>query len=298
MRTASLLLAAGALPVSSLNVTVDLVDTARGSRRVQAVMCLPDSSEPSTLYVFAHGFDCFGPDYLWLCGMPGVAVASVVSSGIPYLPDTADLARDQAFLSRALPDQSRNESSPLYGRLSGEVAIGGHSMGGGTTFLAADPAFANASFSAAAVLAPGMYTIPSAWPHSPADAKPTLILSGARDCGPNQVEKTQNYVFGNVSAAEKALVVVAGGDHCGWTASTKGVCKGVEKSGCPTITREQQHALGVELVAPFLSATTGGAGWAGFEALLMKGEKEGRWTYTSHLTPAKTVSSACPCPAL
>ena len=156
--------------VAQWNTTISIEDTSRTSLlhpsgRVVTVTLCGAATYPATavvdsglpLYIWAHGFDCRGEDYAWFCSASGVVTALVHSSDItPFLPDTKDLALDQAFLSVAIPAMAQNASSPLYRRLSGKVILGGHSMGGGTTVLAADPTFAPlAKIGALAMFAPG-----------------------------------------------------------------------------------------------------------------------------------------------
>lgn len=287
------LLLAPARRAAAAEYSVTLRDEARG-RDVTAVGCAPDAGDSSVLYVFGHGFDCAGADYLWLCGTPGVAVASVVSPGSPYMPDMPNLALDQDFLGAALTQQSaQNKSSPVYGRLSGKVIIGGHSMGGGTAVDAADPANMPGSVvDGLAVLAPGGVR------GSPNVTAPALIVVGAEDCGPNEANKTQVPLYGRLQSTEKALVVLAGADHCGWTTATTGVCGKTVGHDCPTLTRDQQHVVGRKIIAAFAAVVAGG-GWAAFEEILSDGETEGSWSYVSHLTPpGKAVGSECPCPGI
>ena len=161
---------------SQWNATLTLVDESRKSlfhprgREVKAVVCGADAAAALLpLYVWSHGFDCLAVDYSWLCQTPGLVTALVVSSDLtPFLPDNKDMALDQAFLTTALPALARNATSPLYGRLSGKALLGGHSMGGGTSVLAADNSFApGVSVDAVVLFAPGLYTLPPAYSHRP-----------------------------------------------------------------------------------------------------------------------------------
>lgn len=106
----------------TVNETITLVDSARQGRQVKAVVC-GSSSAPATLYVFAHGFDCYAMDYTYLCSTPGVVTALVISDDlVPFLPNTVALAEDQSFLSTALVKlAATNASSALYGMLNGKV---------------------------------------------------------------------------------------------------------------------------------------------------------------------------------
>ena len=84
--------------------TITLVDKARPTkkspdgRNVTAVVCGRDDAPGALpLYIFGHGFDCLARDYTWLCDASSVVTALVVSSDpSPFLPDTADMALDQA----------------------------------------------------------------------------------------------------------------------------------------------------------------------------------------------------------
>lgn len=213
------LLFQGILMTIAWNTSVTLVDPSRSSllhphgRQVKAFVCHGDGEVgPLPLYVWAHGFDCGALDYEWLCQISGVVTALVLSSDlVPFLPDTKDLALDQAFLTLALPAAARNESSPLHGLLSGQAVLGGHSMGGGTSVLAADPSFApHSNVTALALVAPGLYTLPPAYSHRTSIVAPILIVSGAVDCGPNALPREALPLYSTVHSQIKALVVLKG----------------------------------------------------------------------------------------
>jgi len=290
------------LSAAHWNTTLTVTDPARKSLRhpngrpITAILCGPEPKSPLPLYVFGHGFDCQAADYSWLCDTADVVTALVVSSDlIPFLPDTKDLALDQAFLSSTLPTIAHNDStSPLYGRLSGQSVLGGHSMGGGTTVLAADHSYAPAaSVKALALFAPGLYTNPPAYPHKANVNAPVLIVSGAMDCGPNQLSKEALPLYQSVNSSQKALVVLNGANHCGWTSATKGVCKPGE---CHAITRDAQHSFGRELLGAFLPAVLGGVTWGQFEQFLANGQQKGTWSYlTMNSAPTRNVTNTCPC---
>jgi len=290
------------IQAAAWNTTVELHDETRKSlfhpsgRAITAIVCGADtSSESLPLYVFAHGFDCFAPDYEWLCFTPGVVTAIVVSSDIiPFVPDTKDLALDQAFLSVALPAMANQKDSPLFGKLSGKAVLGGHSMGGGTSVLAADKAFVQkAQVDAVALLAPGLYTKPAGYSHMAAIQAPVLIVSGAMDCGPNALPKQAQPLYGNVSSTTKALVVLRGANHCQWTSATRGVCA---KAECHDLNQDAQQSAGRELIASFILATVGGGSWAAFEDELSKGQQALRWEYITMLSSSgANITNSCPC---
>ena len=287
---------------------MELVDASRTSgilhkhgRTVKAIVCGPSDSEPNgsdSLYVFGHGFDCLGADYEWLCQTPGVVTALVVSQDItPFLPDTKDMALDQAFLTEALPRLSKNNAtSPVYGRLSGKAILGGHSMGGGTSVLAADPSFApHGNIDALVLYAPGLYTLPPAYSHRAKITAPLLVVSGAMDCGPNALPKEAMPLYQDVNSTNKALVLLKGANHCQWSNPTKGgVCAHKE---CHAIERPQQQAAGRALLAAFLPVVAGSnQAWAGFESALAKGKAKGTWDFiTMESPPGTNLTNNCPC---
>jgi len=292
-------------PTYGWNTTMSLVDTSRTSifhphgRSVEAIVCGADSdvedSVQSALYVFGHGFDCLAADYVWLCETPGVVSAIVVSNDItPFLPDTKDMALDQAYLTTALPLLAKNSSSVLFNRLSGKAVLGGHSMGGGTSVLAADPTYApSASVDALALLAPGLYTLPPAYSHKGHVSAPLLVVSGAMDCGPNALTKEAMPLYSSVNSSVKALVVPKGANHCQWTTPTNGgVCTAAE---CHAIDRSEQHDIGRRILAAFMPAAMDHTKLDDFEQFLNEGKKAGTWDYTTMNTPNANLTNNCPC---
>lgn len=293
--------------VSCWNATVNVVDASRSSlfhpkgRSVKAVICGPDADgEPAAaaapLYIFGHGFDCQPTDYAWLCATPGVVTALVLAQDLtPFVPDTKDLALDQAYLSSpSVIAKFNSTAGPMNGKFSGHAVLGGHSMGGGTTVLAADPSFANASISALALFAPGLYTRPAAYSHKAGVTAPVMIVSGSMDCGPNQLPKEALPLYQSVSSKVKALIVLKGANHCQWTTSTSGVCA---KAECHDLDRADQQASGKLLLGNFLNAIAEpSTGWSAFEGFLSAGASAGKWEYMTMQSAAGTnLTNNCPC---
>ena len=224
----------------------------------------------------------------------------MVSSDLsPFLPDTKDLALDQAFLTVALPEIARkNNTSILYGRLSGKAILGGHSMGGGTSVLAADPTYApHGHIDGLALYAPGLYTLPPAYSHRSKVTAPLMVVSGAMDCGPNALPKEALPLFQDVNSTKKAVVVLKGANHCQWSNPTKGgVCSFKE---CHAIERPEQQSAGRSLLAAFLPVVADEddeTAWDQFEAALKAGKDAGTWDYlTMRSPPGANVTNSCPC---
>lgn len=278
-----------------------LVDAARKNRKVQAKVCIPKQSDNATqrwpLYIFGHGFDCKPEDYAYFCKIAVVVLP--FETNFTFVDwNTKSLAEDASFLTRELPLLAKQDPTfLLHDVLDGVVVLGGHSMGGGTSVLAA----AQSSAVGMALFAPGLYTLPPARPYLKNVTLPSLIVSGSDDCGPNQLPKQAMPTFDGLASTQKVIVSLKGANHCQWTAPSKGeigVCNVPSAfKECALIDASTQHSLGVELFAAFLMGVKGEQGWKSFEGALALGEQTGKWTYFSSKTsPAsKKLHNDCPC---
>lgn len=262
---------------------VALPDPARDGQLVRAVVCLPpraqESSEeepaPAPLLIFAHGWRLAAEDYDYLCdeltvppdgeeeGEQPWAVAIIQSDGLedptvnpaPLTP----LAADAAFLSHALlSDES------LAGRLSGEVVLGGHSLGGGATVYAATEL--GAKVDALVLWAPGLYGVPDA--DASLVAAPTLVMLGASDCvNVPDGDLTGIDTYAKLSTERKALAIIKDANHCAWSSVVTGDC---DYDVCNEVPRLALQAAGLLLFRSFASAALDGgvASWHAFEDVL------------------------------
>lgn len=280
-------------------IDLELKDPARPHRTVRAKFCMPSTDASFPLYIFGHGAGCVAEDYEYFCETAATAMIYQRSAAGPLFPvdfDTANAAIDMKFLSTQLIEVSQIDStSPLFGRLDGTVIIGGHSMGGGETVLAAGKE--GASPDAVALFAPGLYTKPDGTEFLPNIQAPTLIVSGSMDCGSNALDQQAQPAFDGLASEAKVLVVLKGANHCQWTAPMEklvGVCKTFEKNECHAIDMREQQRLGNQLLASF---ARGLKDWNSFEADLQMGETAGRWTYFSSKTSeaGKMLHNECPC---
>lgn len=273
-------------------ITIELPDPAR-NRTVKAKVCMPEHSAP--LLVFGHGFDCAPADYEYFCTVAVTALVYEKSASASFLDtDTKDLALDQAFLAQELPRQAQDPQSPLFGKLDGTAVVGGHSMGGGTSVMAAT----EAPVAGVVLFAPGLYTMPSATPFLQNVTAPAIVVSGSDDCGPNQLPKEAQPCFDGLASSKKVLVVLKGANHCQWAKPTEkfGVCNLPVFKECALITPEAQQASGVRLAGGFMRGLASDAAWDAFEADLAKGLQDGTWDYvSSKTTPGKKLHNDCPC---
>jgi pimeloyl-ACP methyl ester carboxylesterase len=279
-------------PITELS----LVDPSRKNRKVSAKVCSPPHRQGSLqkwpLYIFGHGFDCKPEDYAYFCSV--AVTVMVYERNLTFIDfNTKGLAADADFLSRELPQRaSKDPTFPLYGMLNDMVLLGGHSMGGGTSVLAAAQ---NSAARGMALFAPGLYTFPSATPYLKDVEIPTLIVSGSDDCGPNQLPKQAQPAFDGLASQKKVLVVLKGANHCQWADPAKGEIGVCTLHECALIDRATQHRLGLELFSAFVHGLE--QDWGSFEQTLSRGEHNGTWAYFSSLTSesSKKLHNDCPC---
>lgn len=166
------------------------------------------------------------------------------------------------------------------GRLNGKVVLGGHSMGGGTTVLAAA---SGAKADALVLWAPGLYGNPEVNATVSSQVTvPSLIMLGNDDCanvGDMPLRGVDTY--NKLGSKRKALVVLKGVNHCFWSTPVKGVCA---YDICKDVARLQQQAVGLKLFQVFAASALDGtaAKWAELSTTLATGRDSStgvEWQY-------------------
>lgn len=131
------------------NRTVTFTDPDRGGRSVETVFYYPAVAAGSNqtfttgdfpLIVFGHGFsmgqDAYGNFVSALVPLGYILAFPTTEGGLS--PDHGDFGDDLEFLIRKIQSEgSGNATSFLYGHVGSTSALMGHSMGGGSSFLAA-----------------------------------------------------------------------------------------------------------------------------------------------------------------
>lgn len=180
-------------------------------------------------------------------------------------PSHLDLGIDLAFVYRSLQSEGADPQSPFYAAVSAACAVGGHSMGGGASFLAAasDPSV-TALFSFAAA-----ETDPSAIAAAGQIAAPALLFAGSHDCVTPPAQHQQP-MYAALASDCRTYAELIGASHCQF-AEYNFLCN-LGESGCPspTISRTQQHGLTLALLQPWLDHFLKGdlQAWSEFQALL------------------------------
>lgn len=249
---------------------ISLMDPSRGLL-TNATVCLPPGTAKVPLLIFSHGWLLAAEDYDYLCSLLCVGTAQPWAVALIQTPIEdpkvqppllTPLAADAKFLSKTL-------LTTLDNRLTGRVVLGGHSMGGGTSVLAASPPL-DASLDALALWAPGLYGNPNA--DATKVSVPTLIILGSSDCvNVPDVALRGIDTYSKLKSEKKALVVLKNANHCFWSTPVRGSCS---YDICDSVPRLAQQAIGIRIYQEFASAVLGSGSWPAFENFLANGKDE------------------------
>ena len=252
-----------AQPYATGKQTLTFTDNSRSDRAIPTEIYYPAATAGNNVpivtgttkfpvVVFAHGFLIGTSSYKWLADSlvkTGYIVAfPTTEDGI--LPSHLDFGLDLNFLATRVASLNDSSSSFLYQRVTKRVALGGHSMGGGATFLAAalQNSVVKAVFNFAAA-----ETTPSATTAALLDFKPTLIIGGSGDCvTPDSI---QNAMYNSIFLACKTYVNLTDVWHCQFANNNLICAAGQAVAGCgffPPVNTQTVLAKTNSLVSPWL----------------------------------------------
>lgn len=257
------------------NTSITFVDSSRNNRNIPCDVYYPgtsngfevDWSEGSFGHiVFGHGFLMTASNYETIASAlaaSGFIVLLPTTEG-GFLPSHENFGRDLAFVAEEVISKSGQEGDFFYEKAIGNFAIGGHSMGGGSTYLSHQflnlPARCYFSFAAAE-------TNPSANAAISNLGSPNLMFAGELDCvTPPNVQKT---MYDNQPADVcKYYVEILGGFHCQFN-DPSFTCSIGEGSCSPGggIDLNQQLNLVLSMLLPWLDSwlNTNCTGWDEFK---------------------------------
>lgn len=195
----------------------------------------PSRGSNLTVLDFEHGLGAAEKDYEYLSTLASSGQYVVISSGA----HDSTLAETTTELSHAMLDTlswvfaqaNSNASFPLYQRLSGRSVAGGHSMGGGATFISvsAQPR----TFMATLTYAPCGYPN-EVYPVLGRVHVPSMVLVASKDCLCNGIPLTE---FDRLNSTCKWLADITDASHCGFCKFNvdhdKVVCEAAERVQCP-----------------------------------------------------------------
>lgn len=226
-----------------------LVDPDRDDREIPCMVWYPSAATaPYPAVVFAHGFVMAPDDY------EGLAEALVeegyvfVSIGTEqgFMPSHEAYGQDLVFVAQEILNNTLG--GVLDGAFDGGVAIGGHSMGGGASWLAAE---SNPPVDAYFVFAPAE-TNPSAINAGAEIQVPALVVSGADDAVTPPAMQHEPIYEAAVNSPCRAFVSIPDGGHCGY--ADPGTLCDFGELGFQGLSHAEQLALSVSVVVPWLDA--------------------------------------------
>jgi predicted dienelactone hydrolase len=240
-----------------------MIDSERRNRKVPVEVYYPADSFGDNLPVctagsmkfpvlcFAHGYLMSWDSYTYIRDAlvpQGFIIVFPKTEG-ELFPSHMDLAMDISFILRKISEYGSDKSSIFFNRVQRMNCAMGHSMGGGSSILAAE---SDSSITALAVLAPAE-TRPSAIKSAASVKIPALIISGENDCI-TKPEAHQVPIFNGLRSISKLMITIKGGSHC-QMAERSFPCNLAEFT-CgpdPSISRKEQQKVVIRYLVPWLN---------------------------------------------
>lgn len=227
--------------------------------------------------VFGHGFLLGTGNYDFVRNslVPQGYIVALPTTESGFSPNHLTFGRDLAFLSDFFQQMNTDPDSMFFERVAPESAIMGHSMGGGSSFLAieySDSVVAIANFAAAE-------TNPSAIAAAENITIPALLFAGTEDC----VTPPQNHqipMYNALASDCKTYISINGGSHCQF-AQNAFICT-LGESGCSAnISRTEQETITMQYLSLWLDFMLNGnqSSWTAFQNLLDSGVADETITY-------------------
>ena len=253
--------------------TVTWTDLARGNRSITTEIWYPATVDGESTPVasapaagfpvisFGHGFLMSADRYefLWEGLVPEGYIVLLPRTEGSFLPNHGEFGRDLAFLVGRMELEGMTTGSPFIGAVGDRSAVGGHSMGGGASVLAASYDLGiDAVFNFAAA-----ETNPSAAAAAATVLQPSLMLAGTDDCV-TPLAQHQGLIHDALASSCRTLVELDGASHCQFAASDF-FCNTGEFCSA-SISRTAQHDQTLGLLIPWLGAQLRGDGadWIDF----------------------------------
>jgi len=220
---------------------------------VSAGSNVPLASGQFPVIVFGHGFvmtwDSYDNIYKEL-SQRGYIVALPRTEG-GFSPNHDEFGKDLKWVAaRMLALNTTNTLTGLFvGKLNQKVGIGGHSMGGGCSFLASssnNTIHCLFNFAAAE-------TNPKASIAAKNVSVPTLLLGGGGDCV-TPPATNQDVMYDSCGASRKFEIILKNLTHCDFSNGNNFNCNfGQNSSGCPsTLTIVNAQKRYMNFLNPFL----------------------------------------------
>ncbi len=268
-----------ALPASAYQIgqrVMTYQDAARGNRNIGTDIFYPADTSGANVPVaappvggfpviaFGHGFTIGSNLYSFVEELAAdgyIVVLPATETG--FAPNHTNFGEDLAFLVNALKAAGATPASFLYGAVAARGAVGGHSMGGGASFLGAQGdagvdavfGFASANTNPSAIAAAANVTVP------------TLLLAAGNDCVAPP-SSHQIPIYDASASACRAYVEIDGASHCQF--NDYSLTCDIGEFCSASISRASQFALTTSVLLPWLDAVLKNEAfaWDDFQAVL------------------------------
>jgi pimeloyl-ACP methyl ester carboxylesterase len=262
----------------------------------------PGSSVPVAeghfpVVVFGHGFLLGTNNYQFLSNdlVPQGYIVVLPTTESGFSPNHLTFGKDMAFLCDHFQFLNGEPDSLFFNHIAPGGAIMGHSMGGGSSFLAIEH---SASVTAIANFA-AAETSPSAIAAAETIDLPALMFAGTQDCV-TPPENHQIPMYDALSSQCRTLISINGASHCQFAQNAFICTLGETGSGCDaTITLNEQETITLQYLGLWLDSILKdeSTAWTAFQDLLDTGAATGTITYlqdceTPEPTPSPTPTSA------
>lgn len=245
------------------HTTITFVDSSRSNRAIATEIYYPadstgdgvpftsTSSDKFPVLSFGHGFVMTWDAYenIRTAVVPAGYIIAFPKTEGSFSPSHLDFGKDLGFVITEINRLGFDNTSLFYNRVDSMNCVMGHSMGGGSAFLAAQ---LYPSIKTLATLAPAE-TNPSAIQAATQITIPSLIFEGENDCVTPPAAH-QIPMYDSLNSNCKSLINILGGSHC-QMADNNTLCS-IGEASCtppPTITRQEQHATINKLLIPWLN---------------------------------------------
>lgn len=227
-------------------------------RQIQTEVYYPASTNGSNVavadgnfpvVVIGHGFVMAWDAYrnYWELLVPMGYIVALPRTEGGFDANHGDFGLDISLVADRLRAETNDAASLFFGRVSADVAVGGHSMGGGAAVLSATSGQISCYFGLASA-----ETDPSAVGAAANVTVPALMFDGSSD-DVTPPAQHQQPIYNAFASECKAYVSLTGGGHCNF-ANESGTCEFGElfTIGNVTLSRQEQQQLTYTFLVPWL----------------------------------------------
>ncbi|MEY4927964.1 MAG: hypothetical protein RI894_2400 [Bacteroidota bacterium] len=233
------------------------IDAARSNRDVWAEVYFPANAADTSLVaagqfptiVFGHGFVMAWStyDYLWKYFVQRGYICVLPRTEGNISPSHTNFGGDLRFLSNLFGTVLNTQAgSKFQGHLTTKTAIAGHSMGGGSSFLAC----ANNTQATTMVNFAAAQTNPRSSAAALLCSIPSLVIAGEKDCVAAPATNAKLMYDSLTATPYKQYVSITNGTHCNF-ASQGSFCEAGQIGTCGSLARAVQNNAVTSMLEPW-----------------------------------------------